>query len=101
MAYCFAPPRMPDVAKMEPCRLNDAAGHADNRMAAYFRGEHHPQLALMPRTGFIALLDGAAIGYIAGHLTTRHGCQGEVQYLFVASSYRRRGDRHRLDATPR
>jgi DNA-binding LacI/PurR family transcriptional regulator len=25
------------------------AGPADNRMAAYFRGEHHPQLALIPR----------------------------------------------------
>ena len=60
-------------------------------MAAYFRGEHHPQQALLPRVGFVASEGDALIGYIAGHRTTRHGCAGEVQYLFVAPAYRRRG----------
>ena len=37
-------------------------------------------------------LDGdQVIGSIAGHRTNRHGCGGEVQYLFVAPAYRRRG----------
>lgn len=81
-----------DVAAMQACRLRDpAAEPADRRMAAYFAGEHHPQQALLPRTGFVALAEGEVIGYIAGHLTTRHGCAGEVQYLYVAPPYRHRG----------
>jgi GNAT superfamily N-acetyltransferase len=36
------------------------------------------------------------IGYIAGHATTRYGCSGEVQYLYVAPDYRRRGVASRL-----
>lgn len=70
------------------CRQNDPG---DPRMAAYFDGRHHPQQALPQRVGYVAMEGGAVVGYIAGHLTTRNQCDGEVQYLFVASSYRRRG----------
>ena len=60
-------------------------------MEAYFNGQHHPQQALLPRAGYVALDGDQVIGYIAGHRTNRHGCEGEVQYLFVAPVYRRRG----------
>jgi GNAT superfamily N-acetyltransferase len=80
------------VAAMARCRLADpAAGLADPRMEAYFNGQHHPQQALLPRAGYVALTGDQVIGYIAGHRTNRHGCEGEVQYLFVAPAYRRRG----------
>ena len=73
-------------------RLGDpAAGPGDARMAAYFAGDHHPQQALAPRVGYVALDDDRVVGYIAGHLTRRHDCQGEVQYLYVAPAYRRLG----------
>lgn len=86
-----------DVPDMTACRLRDSeAGPADSRMASYFRCEHHPQCALPPRTGYVALASGTVIGYIAGHLTTRHGCAGEVQYLFVVPESRRRGIATRL-----
>ena len=39
----------------------------------------------------MAVADGAVVGYIAGHLTRRFECDGEVQYLFVAPQYRRIG----------
>ena len=68
-----------------------AGGSADPRMAAYFDGQHHPQQALPPRVGYVALASDTVIGYIAGHRTTRYGCAGEVQYFFVASANRRRG----------
>jgi GNAT superfamily N-acetyltransferase len=81
-----------DVPAMAECRLGDAeADAADARMAAYLEGEHHPQHALAPRIAFIALEKGVVVGYIAGHRTRRFGCDGEVQYLYVASSHRRRG----------
>lgn len=60
-------------------------------MVAYFEGRHHPQQALAPRTGYVAEVDGEVVGYVAGHLTRRFGCDGEIQYLFVASALRRRG----------
>ena len=81
-----------DVPAMELCRLADPIdGLADPRMAAYFDRQHHPQQALLPRVGYVALANDTVIGYIAGHRTTRHGCSGEVQYVFVAPAYRRRG----------
>jgi GNAT superfamily N-acetyltransferase len=81
-----------DVASMADCRRSDpAAGPADARMAAYFEGTHHPQQALPPRAGFVAEERGRIVGYIAGHQTTRFGCDGEVQYLFVAPDQRERG----------
>jgi ribosomal protein S18 acetylase RimI-like enzyme len=77
---------------MALCRLTDpAAGPADIRMAAYFEGQHHPQQGLAPRTGYVARVGDKVVGYIAGHLTTRHNCAGELQYLFVAPAHRRRG----------
>ena|SRR5262245_42425977 len=80
-----------DVPAMAACRLTDpAAGPADPRMAAYFDGKHHPQEALLARVGYVALVRESVVGYIAGHLTTRHGYAGEVQYLFVAPEFRRR-----------
>lgn len=81
-----------DAVAMARCHLDDAVNPvADSRMAAYFNGQQHPQQALLARVGYVALVEEEIVGYIAGHLTTRHGCAGEVQYLFVSPLYRRRG----------
>lgn len=81
-----------DIQAIAHCRANDpAAGPPDSRMCAYLDGAHHPQHALLPRIGYVAAVDQTAVGYIAGHLTSRHGCEGEVQYLFVAPAMRRLG----------
>ena len=81
-----------DVPAMVRCRLSDPnAGRADERMAAYFEGKHHPQNALAPRVGYLAVENDHLVGYIAGHLTRRYACEGEVQYLFVSPTRRRTG----------
>ena len=81
-----------DVAGMAQCRLEDpAAGPADSRMTAYMEGTHHPQQALEPRVVLTAVADHRIVGYIAGHLTRRYECEGELQYLYVAPRYRRSG----------
>ena len=59
-------------------------------MEAYLDRQHHPQQALLPRMAYVALENDAVVGYIAGHLTTRHGCEGEVQYLYVSTEFRRK-----------
>src|SRR5205814_226710 len=65
------------------------SGPADNRMAAYLAGSHHPNQAKRPRSAYIAVSGEAVVGYIAGHLTRRFDCDAEVQYLFVAPAHRR------------
>jgi GrpB-like predicted nucleotidyltransferase (UPF0157 family)/GNAT superfamily N-acetyltransferase len=81
-----------DVGAMQECRFTDpSAGPGDPRMAAYLDGEHHPHQALRHRAAFVALRDGVVLGYIAGHLTRRYDCDGELQYLHVGLPYRRSG----------
>lgn len=81
-----------DVALMAESRSADPdAGPADARMAAYLEGRHHPQQALTPRVAYLATVGGTVAGYIGGHLTRRYGCDGEVQYLYVAPACRRAG----------
>jgi GNAT superfamily N-acetyltransferase len=50
---------------------------------------HHPQQALEPRILFGAFADGRMVGYIAGHFSTRHGVEGELQSLYVRASHQR------------
>jgi GNAT superfamily N-acetyltransferase len=57
-------------------------------MRLYLVGEHHPRHALAPRGAFLAVSDTDVVGYIAGHLTTRFGCEGELQWLLVAPTHR-------------
>jgi GNAT superfamily N-acetyltransferase len=80
-----------DVPAMVECRRSDPdAGEADPRMAAYLEGNHHPGQALAPRVAYVAL-DGGVTGYIAGHLTRRFKCDGELQYLYVTPGFRHAG----------
>ncbi|HEU4557380.1 MAG TPA: GNAT family N-acetyltransferase [Longimicrobium sp.] len=67
------------------------AGGPDPRIERYLVGEHHPQQALPERAMFVAEHGGALVGYIAGHLTRRFGCDGELQWIFVALRHRGSG----------
>ncbi len=87
-----------DVPALTRSRARDSEwGPADPRTAAYLEGRHHPQRALAPRVAFVALRGEAdVVGYIAGHLTRRFDCDGELQYLWVVSTHRRSGVASRL-----
>jgi ribosomal protein S18 acetylase RimI-like enzyme len=61
------------------------------RMARYLAGEHHPRHALRPRVMFVACDGHSIAGYIAGHLTRRFGCDGELEWIHVAPAYRGTG----------
>jgi GNAT superfamily N-acetyltransferase len=60
------------------------------------RGDVHPQQALAPRTVLLACRANTIVGYIAGHLTRRHGCDGELEWLYVAPTERRQRVASRL-----
>jgi len=68
-------------------REGEAGG--DRRMLKYLAGEHHPQQALPPRVMWMATDGESPIGYVAGHLTRRFGCDGELQWIYVVPEYRR------------
>ena len=55
------------------------------------RGEVHPQQSLLPRIVLVAAEEGVLVGFIAGHLTRRFDCDGELEWLDVISERRRRG----------
>ncbi|MEP6549636.1 MAG: GNAT family N-acetyltransferase [Gemmatimonadales bacterium] len=61
----------------------------DHRMLQYLTGEHHPQEALLPRAMWMATENESPIGYVAGHLTRRFGCDGELQWIYVVPAHRR------------
>lgn len=58
-------------------------------MTRYLAGEHHPQQALPPRAMWMAAEGESPIGYVAGHLTRRFDCDGELQWIYVVPGHRR------------
>jgi len=61
------------------------------RITGYMKGEHHPQKALMPRVVYVAVENDIIIGFIAGHLTQRLECEGELEWIDVTRTHRRKG----------
>jgi ribosomal protein S18 acetylase RimI-like enzyme len=82
-----------DVASIAAIRAEDwgTRGYWVERVSGYMAGTHHPQKALRPRVIYIATQDGLVVGFIAGHLTTRYGCDGELEWVDVIPEFRRNG----------
>jgi GNAT superfamily N-acetyltransferase len=81
---------IPTLAKI---RSKDPAteAHWTHRLTEYLERRHHPHQALEPRIIFVATIDEKIVGFIAGHLTLRYKCDGELQWINVIDEYRRIG----------
>lgn len=68
-------------------------GAPAERMGLYLAGRHHPQHALPARSMYVAedYEDNAMLGFVAGHLTTRYSCDGELQWIYVLPEHRGSG----------
>ncbi len=89
----YRPATQRDVSAMAHLR-SEHWGHAPDwelRLASYLSGEHHPRHALLPRIMIVAEQDDEVIGFIAGHLTRRFHCDGELQWINVSPDYRGQG----------
>ncbi|HTF27028.1 MAG TPA: GNAT family N-acetyltransferase [Candidatus Limnocylindria bacterium] len=53
------------------------------RISRYLNCELHPKQALMPRVSYVALEAESLMGFIAGHLTRRYACDGELEWINV------------------
>ena len=82
-----------DVPAMARIRAEGGweGGAPEERMARYLDGQHHPQHALPPRVMYVALEAEALVGFIAGHLTRRYECDGELQWIYVIPARRGSG----------
>ena len=81
---------MHDVPRLVGLPQPGEAG-GDHRMLQYLAGEHHPHQALLPRVLWMAEDACGPVGYTAGHLTERFGCDGELQWIYVVRTHRRAG----------
>jgi ribosomal protein S18 acetylase RimI-like enzyme len=61
------------------------------RISGYMNGELHPRQALLPRIIYKAVDDDKIVGFVAGHLTKRYECDGELQWIDVIPAYKRQG----------
>ena len=61
------------------------------RISGYMHCELNPQQALVPRVLYVASDGDSIAGFIAGHLTRRYTCDGELQWINVSPSYRGSG----------
>lgn len=89
----YRPATLLDVAAMAQLRPEPwvNAPDWDYRLAAYLSGEYNPRHAQPQRVMIVAEQDDEIIGFIAGHLTRRHQCEGELQWINVSASQRRQG----------
>jgi GNAT superfamily N-acetyltransferase len=89
----YRPATLRDVSAMAQLQPENwgRAPDWELRLASYLSGEYHPRHALLPRVMIIAEQDDEIIGFIAGHLTRRFHCQGELQWINVSTEQRRHG----------
>ncbi len=81
---------IPSMARLR-CANWETEEYWTARISGYMRGELDPQQALRPRIVFVAVDRGHIVGFIAGHLTRRYACDGELEWIDVSREYRRKG----------
>jgi len=79
-----------DIPGMARVRANDSGSEEywRERIQLYLTGQLHPQRALAPRVGFVCVDGEQIVGLVAGHLTRRFGCDGELEWISVSPAYR-------------
>jgi ribosomal protein S18 acetylase RimI-like enzyme len=82
-----------DIPAMAKIRAADWGGEEywRDRILQYLTYQLHPREALRPRVALVGVEQERVVGLIAGHLTTRFGCDGELEWISVRQDYRRRG----------
>jgi GNAT superfamily N-acetyltransferase len=61
------------------------------RITGYLNGMSDPQQSLPRRVIYVEVDGDAIVAFIAGHLTKRLECDGELEWIDVDTEYRRKG----------
>ena len=81
---------IPQLANIR-ARNSGTEEHWNQRIAGYINGTHNPQQSLEVRIIYAAFQNENIVGFIAGHLSRRFGCDGELQWIDVVEERRRQG----------
>jgi ribosomal protein S18 acetylase RimI-like enzyme len=89
----YRPIRESDVPQLAVIRAADWGDEEywRQRISQYLSGDANPKDAQCSRTSFVCAHGQDLVGFIAGHLTRRFNCNGELQWISVRQDYRRRG----------
>ena len=82
-----------DIALLAEIRAINSAtkDYWIDRIHKYSHALVNPQGALEPRIVYLALDSNKIVGFVAGHLTVRLNCEGELQWIDTVEGYRRKG----------
>lgn len=82
-----------DIPEMAEIRAGDwgTEEYWRERILQYLSHQLHPKEALQPRVSFVCTEEGQVVGLIAGHLTRRFGCNGELEWISVRPTHRSHG----------
>jgi ribosomal protein S18 acetylase RimI-like enzyme len=85
--------RHSDIPMMAEIRAADwgTEEYWSERILQYLTHKLHPRDALRPRVSFVCVEHQRVVGLIAGHLTRRFGCDGELEWISVRLECRSRG----------
>ncbi len=85
--------RHSDIPTMAEIRAADwgTEEYWRKRIFHYLTHKLHPRDALRPRASFVCVQHRRIVGLIAGHLTHRYGCEGELEWISVRPECRGRG----------
>ncbi len=61
------------------------------RISGYINRTHNPRYAPLPRIIYVTEDHGRIVGFIAGHLTQRFDCEGELEWIDVLPEFRNQG----------
>jgi GNAT superfamily N-acetyltransferase len=86
----FREAKLSDVSGMARLRAKDwgSEEYWCERIQLCLAAQLHPRQALAPRVGFVCVDGDEVVGLIAGHLTRRFGCDGELEWISVSLAYR-------------
>ena len=82
-----------DIPAMAEIRAGDwgTADYWRERIERYLDNSSSPGQALQDRVAYVCLDGERVVGLVAGHLTRRFGCDGELQWISVRPEFRRHG----------
>ena len=85
--------RHSDIPMMAEIRAADwgTEDYWRERIFQYLTGKLHPREALRPRVFLVYVEHEKIVGLIAGNLTRRFGCEGELEWISVRPECRGRG----------
>jgi GNAT superfamily N-acetyltransferase len=93
MPISIQPAAESDIPALAKLRAQECESESywNRRITAYLHRDHSSRQAHAERAIFTATENKCVVGFVAGHLTRRYGCDGELEWINVDRAFRRQG----------